>query len=101
MLAIGFAGTAFTIKYTIQKQEILNLEASKIERRLQKKEALINTILTNSAFRDSLKNIKSYEEWSQYLITEFSQKKNIFINTYEKNKIVFWSGIQKTILFFS
>jgi signal transduction histidine kinase len=94
MLAIGFACTALSIKYTIQKQEILNLEAGKVERRLQKKEELINTILRNSSFRDSLKNIKSNEEWSQYLISEFSQKRNIYINTYENGHIVFWSGIQ-------
>jgi len=94
MLAIGFACTALTIKYTIQKQEILNLEAGKVERRLQKKEELINTILSNSSFRDSLKNIKSNEEWSQYLISEFNKKRNIYINTYENGQIVFWNGIQ-------
>jgi signal transduction histidine kinase len=94
MLAIGFACTALSIKYTIQKQEILNLEAGKVESRLQKKEELINTILRDSSFRDSLKNIESNVKWAQYLISEFSQKRNIYINTYKNSHIVFWSGIQ-------
>lgn len=94
MLAIGFAGTALTINYTIKKEEILTLEARKIERRLQKKEELLRNILGNPSFRDSLKNIQTNEEWARYLISEFSEKRNIFINTYEKGRLVFLGGIQ-------
>lgn len=94
MLAIGFAGTALTINYTIKKEEILTLEAKKIERRLQKKEELLRNILGNPSFRDSLKYIQTNEEWARYLISEFSEKRNIFINTYEKGRLVFLGGIQ-------
>jgi len=94
MLAIGFAGTALTINYTIKKEEILTLEARKMERRLQKKEELLRNILGNPSFRDSLKNIQTNEKWARYLISEFSEKRNIFINTYEKGRLVFLGGIQ-------
>ena len=94
MLAIGFAGTALTINYTIQKEEILTLEARKVERRLQKKEELLYNVLGDASFSDSLKNIQINEKWARYLISEFSLKRNIFINTYEKGRLVFLGGIQ-------
>lgn len=94
MLAIGFAGTALTVNYTIKKEEILTLEALKIERRLQNKEKLVRNILRDKSFLDSLKNVQKNEDWARYLISEFSEKRKIFINTYEKGQIVFLGGIQ-------
>lgn len=94
MLAIGFAGTALTVNYTIQNEEILTLEALKIERRLQNKEKLLRNILKDESFLDSLKNVESNEDWARYLISEFSEKRKIFINTYENGRLVFLGGIQ-------
>jgi signal transduction histidine kinase len=94
MLAIGFAGTALTINYTFKKEEILILEARKVERRLQKKVDLLQNLLGDVSFRDSLKNIQANVSWARYLISEFSEKRNIYINTYEKGQLVFLGGIQ-------
>ncbi len=94
MLAIGFACTALTVSYTIQKEEVLSIDARKIERRLNRKENFIHSFLNNSAVRDSLKNIQNNEQWAQYVISEFSQKRNIYLQTFEKGRLKFWSGIQ-------
>ncbi|MCF8452612.1 MAG: GHKL domain-containing protein [Pedobacter sp.] len=92
LLAIGFACTALTINYTIQDEEVLSLEARKVERRLHRKEKLVDQLLNNVAVRDSLKNIKANGEWAQFIISEFSEKEDIFIQTFEKGKLSFWSG---------
>ncbi|MFA6945241.1 MAG: hypothetical protein WC220_04995, partial [Pedobacter sp.] len=94
LLAIGFACTALTVNYTIQKEEVLTLEARKIERRLHRKEKLVDQLLNYSAVRDSLRNINNNGEWAQYIISEFSQKDDIYIQTFEKGQVKFWSGIQ-------
>jgi signal transduction histidine kinase len=94
MLAIGFAGTAITLNYTIKKDEILHIEASKVERRIQKKEVLIHSVLTKPSFVDSLRKLENNEKWAQYLISEYSNKRNIYFNTYKNGKLIFWGGIQ-------
>jgi len=94
LLAIGFACTALTINYTIQDEEVLTLEAKKVERRLHRKEKLVDQILNNLAVRDSLKNINNNGEWAQFIISEFSQNEDIYIQTFEKGKLSFWSGIR-------
>ena len=93
LLAIGFACTALTINYTIQDEEVLSLEARKVERRLHRKEKLVDQLLNNVAVRDSLKNINNNGEWAQFIISEFSGKEDIYIQTFEKGKLSFWSGI--------
>jgi len=94
LLAIGFACTALTINYTIQDEEVLTLEAKKVERRLHRKEKLVDQLLNNIAIRDSLKNINNSGEWAQFIISEFSQKEDIYIQTFAKGKLSFWSGIR-------
>jgi two-component system nitrogen regulation sensor histidine kinase NtrY len=92
LLAIGFACTAITINYTIQDEEVLGLEAGKIERRLHRKEKLVDQLLNNVAIRDSLKNINNNGEWAQFIISEFSENEDIYIQTFENGKLSFWSG---------
>ena len=93
-LAIGFACTALTINFTFKKEEILTIDGQKIERRLHQKEELVKQYINNPAIQDSLQNIHKNEEWAQYIISEFSQKKNIYFQTFDKGELKFWSGIQ-------
>lgn len=94
MLAIGFACTALTIDFTINKAEILTIDGQKIERRLHRKEQFVKNLLKDPVIRDSLGNIHNNEEWAKYVISEFSQKRNIYIQTFDKGELKFWSGIQ-------
>ena len=70
---------------------MLSLEARKVERRLHRKEKLVDQLLNNVAVRDSLKNINSNGEWAQFIISEFSENEDIYIQTFENGKISFWS----------
>ena len=94
MLAIGFACTALTIDLTINKLEVLHLDGQKIERRLHRKEEFVKHFLNNSTIRDSLKRIAKNEAWARYVITGISEKRNIYIQTFEKGRVQFWSGIK-------
>lgn len=94
MLAIGFAGTALTISFTIKREEVLSIDAKKVERRLHRKEEFINRLINNPVVRDSFKNIHNNEKYAQYIISEFSQKRSIYLQTFDKGNLKFWSGIQ-------
>lgn len=94
MLALAFAGTALTVHYTIQKDEVLELEAKKVEHRLHKKEIKVEQLLSNVTIRDSLRRINSNGQWAQYIISEFSEKEDIYIQTFENGQLKFWSGIR-------
>lgn len=94
MLAIGFACTALTINFTFKKEEILTIDGQKIERSLHQKEELIKQYINNPAIQNSLQNIHKNEKWAQYIISEFSLKRNIYIQTFDKGERKFWSGIK-------
>lgn len=93
ILTVGFALTALTINYTNHNDEILALDAQKLERNLREKEELIDNLLSSPTFRDSLKNVRNNSKWAEYIISEFSGKKNISIQTFENGKLNFWTGI--------
>lgn len=93
VLTVGFAFTAVTINYTSHTDEILTLDAQKLERNLREKEKLIDNLLSSPTFRDSLKNVNKNNDWAKYIISEFSEKKNISIQTFENGKLNFWTGL--------
>ncbi|MGV3684354.1 MAG: ATP-binding protein [Daejeonella sp.] len=94
MLAIGFACTALTIGFTINKREILQLDAQKLESRLQEKESYVRQFISNPAITDSLKNITKNEAWAEHLISEIGLKKNIYVQTFENGHLTFWNSIK-------
>ncbi|MEJ7779306.1 MAG: ATP-binding protein [Daejeonella sp.] len=94
MLAIGFACTALTLDFTINKPEVLSLDGQQLERRLHRKEEFIKNFIGNEAIRDSLKNVHKNETWAQYVISELGDKRNIYIQTFENGKLKFWNGIK-------
>ncbi|WP_276360251.1 ATP-binding protein [Daejeonella sp. H1SJ63] len=92
ILTAGFALTALTINYTNKNEEILALDAQKLEIKIRGKEELIGNLLNSPAFRDSLKNVHNNDDWAQYIISEFSEKRNISFQTFENGKLKFWTG---------
>lgn len=91
MLAAGFACTALTINFTVDKSEILYLDGQKIERRLHRAETVVDRFLNRTDIVDSLKSIDSNPDWARYLITEFGENRGILIQTYEHGKLKFWN----------
>lgn len=92
ILTAGFAFTALTINYTSQSEEILALDAQKLEHKIHEKEEFIDGLLNDNDFRDSLKNAHINTEWARYLISEISEKKNISIQTFINGELKFWTG---------
>ena len=94
MLSIGFACTALTIDLTINQLEVLQLDGQKIERRLHRKEQFVKNFINDSKIRDSLRNITKNEFWAQGVIRNISERRNIYVQTFEKGRLKFWSGIK-------
>lgn len=92
ILTAGFALTALTINYTSHSEEILALDAQKLEHTIHEKEKFIDELLHDADFRDSLKNAHINTDWARYVISEISEKKNISIQTFKKGELKFWSG---------
>ena len=92
LLTIAFAGTAITVNKFYDREEILLLEGSVIEKNLHKKEAEVKTLLADSAFFNSLKTINQNENFARELILHYGQKKQIYIYTYSNNELSFWGS---------
>lgn len=94
LLTLGFAATAFTIRVTFKKEEILNFDAQQIERSLHRKEEFLKKFLGDTVLYDSLKTLGRNEEWAQNLVPEFRDEHNIDIQTFRSGEIEFWSGVR-------
>lgn len=92
LLTIAFGGTAITVNNFYNREEILLLEGTAIEKNLHKKEAEIASFLSDSAFFKSLKDINQNEELAQKLILDFGEKKQLYIYTYSNNELSFWGS---------
>lgn len=92
VLAITFACTAYTINHTFNKEEILNLDAAKIQSRLHLKEKFIQSFFNNSQLFDSLKTLHTNAAWAQKFIPEFQNSKQIYVSTYQNKKLLLWVG---------
>jgi hypothetical protein len=92
ILTLCFTGTAITVNSFYDREEILLLEGSTIEKNLHKKEAEVEVFLADSILFNSLKDINQNEELSQKLIVEYGEKKNIYIYTYSNNELNFWGS---------
>ncbi len=94
LLTLGFAAAALIINFTFKKEEILKFDAQKIERRLHRKEEFLKSYLTNPATFDSLTNVDNNEELAQRLIPEFTDERNICIQTFNNGKLKFWTSVR-------
>lgn len=92
LLTLGFGFTALTFNYTFKQDELLSLDAQKIEQNLHNKEVFVKSILNNPVYLDSLKNINNNQEWALKLIPEFLDKRHIYLHTFQNGKLQFWGG---------
>ena len=92
VLALAFSGTALTINYTFNKEEILLRDARIIQNRLHQKERFINDFLNDPVLFDSLKTLHRNNVWAQNLIPRFQNEKQIYLHTYQDGKLKFWIG---------
>ncbi len=94
LLTVSFAATALTINFTFDKTEILEFDATTIERNLHKKEKFVHKYLRNANNFKALKTIHDNPALATELIYNFRDKRNLVLNTYHHKKLTFWGGIK-------
>lgn len=92
LLIVAFTGTAIFVSSFYDRQEVLLLEGEKIEKNLHKKEAEVQSLLTDSAFFNALKNVNNRDSFAKKIIEEYGEKKQIYIYTYSNNELDFWGS---------
>lgn len=92
LLTLAFGGTAITVNYFYDREEILLLEGSSIENKLHKKEALVSSYLSDTTFFNSLKTIEDNVPLAQRVIQELGEEKNVLVYTYSNNELSFWGS---------
>lgn len=92
ILSVCFTGTAITVNNFYDREEILLVEGSTIEKNLHKKEAEVKAFLSDSLLFSSLVDIHQNEALAQKLIVEYGKEKQIYIYTYSNNELSFWGS---------
>ncbi|HWV72300.1 MAG TPA: HAMP domain-containing sensor histidine kinase [Pseudosphingobacterium sp.] len=92
VLTLCFVGTAITINITFQKEEILRIEAKKIEQNLHKKERFVQAFLADTSQFNALKTIQNNEKLTQHIVEYLGNKKQIFVYTYSNSELIFWGA---------
>ncbi len=93
VLALAFLGTALTLHYSFDKAEILHRDAGKIQERLRQKEEFVLRFLNTRQLFDSLKTIHTNPLWVQNLVPGLQNDHQVYLLTYQNNKLRFWSSI--------
>lgn len=94
-LTISFFVTASMIRLTHDRNEILLQDARKMEQRLHEKETLIKGFIHDQTWMDKLKSINSSDrQYADEVIDYLTTKHHILVNTYQANRVQFWSSVQ-------
>ena len=96
ILTLCFIGTAVTISVTFRKEEVLRLEATRIEQHLHQKELFVQSFLQDSNRFNALKDIQNNEELAQHVVEYFGEQKNVLVYTYSNSELTFW-GSERTV----
>lgn len=94
LLILGFAGTALTIRFTYQEQEILQIDGKKVQDNLHKKEALVREFLNAGTNFEDLANISENGDLKTYVINDLANENGIYVYTYANSDLIFWGSEQ-------
>lgn len=92
VLTLCFIGTAITINVTFRKEEVLRLEAKRIEQHLHKKELFVQSLLKDTKTFNALKEIHNDEELTKHVVEYLGEKKKVFVYTYSNSELSFWGA---------
>ena len=92
VLTLCFIGTAVTVNITFRKEEILRMEAKRIEQNLHEKELFVKSFLQNTDNFNALKDIQNDEKLTQSLVEHLGEEKQIYVYTYSNSELVFWGS---------
>jgi len=77
---------------TFRKDEILRIEAKRIEQHLHKKELFVQSFLKDTSIFNNLKDIHNDEELTRHLVEYLGEKKKVFVYTYSNSELSFWGS---------
>ncbi|GAA4781934.1 HAMP domain-containing sensor histidine kinase [Olivibacter ginsenosidimutans] len=92
VLTLCFIGTAITINLTFRKDELLRLEAKRIEQNLHKKELFVKSFLADTNNFNALRDIQNDEELTQKIVEYLGEQKQIYVYTYSNSELTFWGS---------
>jgi len=90
LLTLSCAVTALTINLTFNKNELLEFEASTLEKRLHEKEKFVRDYLSDTSNINTLKQAHTNSQVGLDLIKDFRDNKRIYVFTYENHNLIFW-----------
>ncbi len=90
LLTLCFIGTAITINLTFDDEQILLLDARKLQRNLHQKEQLINNFLADTSHFNVFRSIDDDVRHAEDIINFFVKRHDIYPFTYVDNELVFW-----------
>ncbi len=97
MLALLFASLLFTaiiVQQTYTSKNNLVQTAETLEDNLHKKEQFVSDIFNDKAKFDQLKTLKDSDKAALQTIKDFTTDQNIWLVTYKKGELAFWSGVK-------
>ncbi len=97
LLALLFFSLLFTatvVQSTYTPVKNLDQTARTLEDNLHDKEAYVTDILFNKDSLNSLKTIQNYPYKALYTAQYFTKEKSIWLTTYHKDTLTYWSGIK-------
>lgn len=86
--------TAIIARKTNTPQNSLNQSAKLLEDNLHKKEALVNEKIKTSAAFNKLKTLHTDHQYALDIIQEMTLDNYIWVLTFNKDELVFWSGLK-------
>lgn len=92
LLTLSCAVTALTINLTFNKNELLEFEASTLEKRLHEKEKFVRNYLSDTSNINLLKSAHTNSQVALNIIKHFRDDKRIYVFTYQNNDLTFWGG---------
>ena len=97
LLALLFASlllTALIVQNTYTPKNNLFQTAETLENNLHKKEGFINSVINDKARFAQLKTLAEDEQAALRTIKTFTTDESIWLTTFKKNKLSFWSGVR-------
>ncbi len=93
LLTVCFFVTAVTVRFTYDRNEILQREARKLEQNLRHKEEVIAAFVADAQWMEKLRSTSSTDrKYAEQIIAYLTDRHHILVYTYTGNDLQFWSS---------
>ena len=91
-LTFALAGTAITIHYSINDNEVLDLDQQQISKSIHQSETKIERIFKDSIIIKTFENVEKYPLQIAQITDKFKENDNILFFIYNEHQLVHWSS---------